>query len=336
MSAKEVSITRLEAADRRVLVEACDVLTRHDLVRQTDDFVREAQLLSARLSESLRRSLIEFRRFGHPSGGILIRHVPLGGVPPTPDRAAAAVGAKLPAAAAMSVLVACLGDQYGFRPELGGNIVQDILPVRGFEDQQISIGSTIDIEAHTEMAFSLFRSDYLALLCVRPDHERKAGTTLHSIDQILPLLDEATIRTLRQARFRTMVDPSFLLGDGITEDIWVEPVEVLSGPEQRPRMRFDLDGTKGNDPESQAALEEFAGAAAKARSIVRLDAGDLLIIDNNRALHGRTPFAPRYDGCDRWLLRAFVTKDLRRSEHVRPGDGRIVEPDYDREANSAA
>jgi len=43
---------------------------------------------------------------------------------------------------------------------------------------------------------------------------------------------------------------------------------------------------------------------------VVLDDGDLLVIDNDRAVHGRTAFTPRYDGTDRWLRRALVVTSL--------------------------
>jgi hypothetical protein len=42
---------------------------------------------------------------------------------------------------------------------------------------------------------------------------------------------------------------------------------------------------------------------------VTLDEGDLLVVDNRRALHGRVPFEARHDGSDRWLLRAYVWAD---------------------------
>jgi L-asparagine oxygenase len=323
-----LSISQLTGPDQDVLAEACRHLAPYDLVSETEDFVLEAQLWFSRLSERLRRSLIVFRRFGHPSGGMLIRDIPIGAVPPTPEHADAAVGVTQSGAAAMSVLLAGLGDQYGFRPELGGNIIQDILPVFGFETEQISLGSTVDLKDHTEMAFSRFRSDYVALLCVRQDHNRQAGTTLSAIDGMLPLLDPEVIQLLSQPRFRTKVDPSFRIGDRLAEEIWIDPIRVFNGSTRRPRLRVDFAETEGKDAAAQGALDALAAAANEARCVVRLEAGDMLIVDNDRAVHGRTPFAPRYDGNDRWLLRSFVTRDLRRSESARPADNRIVEPDY--------
>jgi L-asparagine oxygenase len=55
---------------------------------------------------------------------------------------------------------------------------------------------------------------------------------------------------------------------------------------------------------------------------VALEAGDLLIVDNSVAVHGRSPFTPRFDGTDRWVQRAFVVADLTASEADR--NGRVI------------
>jgi L-asparagine oxygenase len=55
-----------------------------------------------------------------------------------------------------------------------------------------------------------------------------------------------------------------------------------------------------------------------------LAAGDVLLLDNARAVHGRSPFAPRFDGTDRFVVRSFVTCDLGRSRHARFGDSRMI------------
>jgi L-asparagine oxygenase len=317
----------LSAADRAALEAAADIPGSE--VADSDAYVLDAQLRAATLSPELRRTLLTFRRRGHASGGLLIRRVPIGVVPQTPRQPGGEAWDSLAVAlAAMSVLVAPLGEQYGFRPELGGRIVQDILPVAGFEAEQISLGSTVDLEPHVEMAFSPYRSDYVALLCLRQDPEQVAGTTLSSIDDMLPHLTPGTVEMLRTDRFKTKVDASFRLSDTLAEEIWVEGIRVLDGPRERPHLRVDFAETVGTDAAARAALAELQAAAVRVATTTRLRAGDLLVIDNHRAVHGRTPFRPRYDGSDRWLLRSFVTKDLRPSEQVRRADSRIVEADY--------
>lgn len=55
------------------------------------------------------------------------------------------------------------------------------------------------------------------------------------------------------------------------------------------------------------------------REDVHLDAGEVLLFDNCRLVHGRAPFRPRYDGTDRWLRKAVATADLARTRARRSG-----------------
>jgi hypothetical protein len=75
----------------------------------------------------------------------------------------------------------------------------------------------------------------------------------------------------------------------------------------------------GTDSEAQRALETLAAAVAEHHTGVVLEAGDLLVVDNALAVHGRTPFTPRFDGSDRWLQRTFVVADLAPSAGERLG-----------------
>ena len=63
---------------------------------------------------------------------------------------------------------------------------------------------------------------------------------------------------------------------------------------------------------------------------VVLEAGDLLVVDNTVAVHGRSPFVPRFDGTDRWLQRTFVVTDLAPSAAERRG--RVIVTEFGRAA----
>jgi hypothetical protein len=54
------------------------------------------------------------------------------------------------------------------------------------------------------------------------------------------------------------------------------------------------------------ALIALHAAVKQSTKHMVLRTGDLLVIDNYRAVHGRTPFVPRYDGTGRWLKRSLV------------------------------
>jgi L-asparagine oxygenase len=299
-----------------------------DLVADPDGFVAQAErhvcVLPGRLLDCLRA----FRRYGSPTGGLLVRGLPTYEVPATPADPALAIGTRLTAAGLLGIVSAVIGDQYGFRPELDGHIIQDIIPVAGFEDTQQSVSSDAELYTHVELAFTDDRADNLALFCLRADHERVAGTTLSPIEAMLPLLSDNAVDILRQPRFKTTVDTSFLRGIGRNDPLYIGPIQVFTGSAGRPRIRADFAETTGTDRDAQAALDALRHAAQEVAVMIRLEPGDLLLIDNHHAFHGRTPFRARWDGEDRWLLRTSITRDLSRTAAHRPGDARVVDTDY--------
>ncbi|MFJ1767910.1 TauD/TfdA family dioxygenase [Amycolatopsis sp. NPDC088138] len=318
----------LDTTQKHALTAAIDDCQYTNPVADPDAYVLEAQLLSDHMPRYLRAALLDLRAKGSTAGGLLIRNVPLGNVPATPEHADLGTGTMLSAAKALSVLVAPLGEQFGFKPELGGQIIQDILPVAGFEETQQSISSTSLLEMHCETAFTDTRADFIALLCLRADPEHPAATLLSPVSDVLARLDHDTCKALRQSRFATTVDGSFLRGSGIPGPLYVQPIRVLTGSEDTPRLRCDFAETIGLDSDSQSALDRLHQAASEAARRIYLEPGDLLIVDNHGSFHGRSPFPRRGDGRDRWLLRAFIARDLARSAANRPGNGRIVEIDY--------
>jgi L-asparagine oxygenase len=327
---QDLLVIELGEEDRAALRDAARVLGGHDPVRDPESFVADVQVQAARLSEPTRRALHAFRRFGSDSGGLLIRGMPIDDVPATPLTTGGPVGIRLPAAAVMSVLAATLGEQFGFKPDRDGQILQDVVPVAGEERIQSSISSDVRLKDHVEMAFSEFRPDFVMLACLRPDHDRVAGTTLASGRRTLELLDGRTAAVLRQKRFKTAVDESFLRSSGYSEQIWIGPIAVLGGEEARPSLRADFAETRSLDGDEIAAkaLLALRDAAVSVAVEVQLMAGDVLVVDNHHAFHGRTPFQARGDGLDRWLLRTYLTRDLARSKSQRPGDERVIDIDY--------
>jgi L-asparagine oxygenase len=320
-----LSLTSEEESRLRHAAQSC---VDAGIVSDPEAFVSQAQRCVSCLPAEVTDCLRYFRRYGSPSGGILVRGCPVFEVPRTPEDPLLSVGTTLPAAGVLGIIVAIIGDQYGFQPELAGHIVQDIVPVAGFEKTQQSISSEADLYKHVESAFTEDRPDYVALFCLRADHDKIAGTTLSPVEAMLPRLPAGAVDFLRQPRFKTTVDASFLRGIGNTDPIYIGPIRVLTGSMSHPRIRADFAETTGLDIAAQAALDQLRQAADEAAIEIRLEPGDLLLVDNHHAFHGRTPFRARGDGADRWLLRTFVTRDLSRSEAHRPDDGRVIDTDY--------
>ncbi|MBU6317632.1 MAG: TauD/TfdA family dioxygenase, partial [Acidobacteria bacterium] len=200
-------------------------------------------------------------------------------------------------------------------------IVQNIVPVAGTAERQVSTSSKVELMFHTEAAFHPHRPRYLVLLCLRGDPA--AHTTLSSIDEVLPLLPHHIVDTLSAPRFRTAVDESYLHG---RQNVLGAPMAVLGGDRRRPTMVFDADLMVGVDAEADHALQVFGEAVAAHCTSVGLCAGDVLVVDNTVAVHGRTPYTPRFDGTDRWLQRSFVVADLAPSAGERMG--RVVVTEF--------
>lgn len=273
-----------------------------------------ARRLTRRLPDGIAEAVLEFADHPPASGAVVIRPLPVGDLPPTPP----APGHRAPGWMASEVVLLTvarlLGQPIGYAPEHGGRIVQDIVPVAATADQQISTSSSCDLMFHTETAFHPYRPRYLLLSCLRGDEH--AATTLMSIHGILAHLDERSIEIMRQPRFRLAVDASFL--DGRPNRLG-EPLAILTGTLAEPTFVFDADLMSGIDPEAQAVVEAISSVIADHHSGVVLEAGDLLIVDNQLAVHGRTRYQPRYDGTDRWLQRSFVVPDLAPSAADRRG-----------------
>jgi hypothetical protein len=99
-----------------------------------------------------------------------------------------------------------------------------------------------------------------------------------------------------------------------------QKVAVFFGDPRSPYIRLDpyFMDLERIDAEARQALQALTDSIDASLAGVVLQPGDTCFIDNYRAVHGRNPFRPRYDGNDRWLKRINVTRDLRKSRSVRP------------------
>ena len=195
------------------------------------------------------------------------------------------------------------GQPYGFDNEQGGALVQDLFPIKKNETEQISSSSKIELEIHTETAFHPDAPGYIVLFCVRGDEN--AGTTFVELEDVMAGLTQKDIGVLSKKSFITTVDKSFL--DEGEENKEIKTKILHEGGE---RMVYDMTAMRGENEESQTALNRFTELVHKEKHTVYLETGQIAIVDNWRTAHGRTQFIPRYDGTDRWLKRVMVRKTV--------------------------
>jgi L-asparagine oxygenase len=306
----------VESFGERLSFESTGLAGRPD-VALDDAFVAHAGRASRLLSAEVHDALIAFTDAPDPSGALLLRNLPVGELPATPERPTAPVDKDRFTEFVLLTVARRLGQPVGYEPEHGGDLVQNIVPTRDAAARQVSTSSKVELMFHTEAAFHPFRPRYLLLLCLKGDPS--AITTLSSIHEVLPHLPAEVIDTLFEPRFRTAVDESYLHGRA---NVLGAPMPVLSGARTTPSMVFDADLMVGIDAAADQALQVLAEAVSSYRTGVALESGDLLVVDNTVAVHGRSPFTPRFDGTDRWLQRTFVVSDLALSAADR--NGRVI------------
>ena len=90
----------------------------------------------------------------------------------------------------------------------------------------------------------------------------------------------------------------------------VKPVPILSQNGSGLQMVVDPAYMSVADEDAHDAVTGFCQAIDEHLTEVVLKPGDLLILNNHRAVHGRRPFKPTYSGRDRWLKRVNVARDF--------------------------
>lgn len=309
-------------------------------------FQRRAAVLAHELPRDLREALVEFRLY-EPSGALLLSGIEVDDdrIGPTPEHwcpTTDAVSPTLREEIIFSLLAQLLGDPFGYATLHNGLLVHNIIPIRAYQNEQIAFGSAKELDWHTEEAFHPHRSAYTSLMCLRNPND--APTTYYDVaDLEIGERDRAVLRrpsfatrpsgshSAERNEFEALVPVaeqeraarSFAEIEQLHTTPAVQP--VLFGDDDSPYICVDPDCMTALDEEADAALQRLIAEVNRKIQDVALAPGDVLFIDNFRAIHGRKPFAARFDGNDRWLKRMNVARDLRPSRRRRlTPAGRII------------
>jgi hypothetical protein len=270
---------------------------------QAADVADAAAGIAHSLPGGLLASLREFRA-GEMAHAIRISNLPLdtGQLPPTSIDSYLNVPK---ATAVLGLLASVLGDLYGFAAQQGGKLINDIMPSpESVEIGNISSGSREPFPFHTEDTFHSCFPDYVMFLCLKnPD--------------LVPLLISAPDSPVSGDMWNLLSKPGFphraspSHGGDDAPAAWVR---ILFGHSRAPSIRVNLanldrSGLGGRERDAVCALETMLRRNA---TEIPLHVADCVILDNMRTVHGRKPFQARFDGSDRWLKRAIVSRDFRR------------------------
>jgi hypothetical protein len=301
-----------EASSAFGRLTAAAVADMPEQLRETD-LVRLAELAYDMPAE-IRRQLVRFRYSG--TGGMVLSGLPVDvdAIGPTPtDMAARNLPLEVRRVDLMLILLASLlGDPVSYAEVQGGRLILDILPVKGDENTQLGSSSRGSLEWHTEDAWNDFRADWFMLFCLR--NPQQAATTFARVDDAIPPGTAPDV--LFRESFRLKPDSSHAPPG---KESLPKQISLLSGDRSAPFVRMDPAFMEDVDEDSDRARDDLKAAFDKVLQDVVLEPGDIFVVDNRRAVHGRKPFQARFDGTDRWLRLVNVTADLRRSEGHRGG-----------------
>lgn len=322
----EDNIIILDETENEILK---DITTRfsYNPAKEPELFCQEAKELSDLLPEKIKQRLVDFAKNGNNYGFLLFKNIIVDEYGITPETNKLYLGEQTLLAKIQCILLSFIGDIIAYEAEGGGHLVQDIVPVKNMENNQTSVGSTIELEVHTEQAFSRLKPDLLSLGCLRGD--LNALTYILPVGRILENLEREEIELLFQPLWNTKVDLSFKLnGNEFIDGDVRGPLSILNGSVCDPTLVFDQDLMFGTTEFAEVMIDKIVDTYYNHRIKYNLQPGEIILVDNNRAIHGRSPFFPRYDGNDRFLVRSFGTFDYEKSAYARPRGKRFVSAIY--------
>lgn len=295
-------------------------------------FIREAALSAHELPRAVRRTLYDFKLEEPAAGLLLISGWPVddASIGPTPShwKLVKSGGPSFTEETLMMLLGSLLGEPVGWSTQQDGRLIHHVMPIREHEHAQLGSGSRELLWWHNEDAFHALRPDYVILMCLR-NHDRVA-TTYGSLEHIQ--LEPWQVTKLFEPHYTIRPDnshqPAARGDDGYDSAGYAsiaqmnnapERIAVFYGDRSSPYLRLDpyFMAPVEHDPEAQLALDALVKAMDAAMVDLVLAPGDVCILDNHRAVHGRRPFQARFDGTDRWLERILIARDLRRSRTSR-------------------
>jgi L-asparagine oxygenase len=327
-STNKNSVLELNNEEIESLINMSSIL-RINPSEEPDHFCKHAKMLSDCIYDRIKHTIYNFIKYGSETGFLLIKTIPIddSSLPDTPPDNTYKVGEKTTLAKIQSIIMGVFSHLIAYEAEGYGRLFQDVVPTKSMSKDQTSLGSNTELEIHTEQAFSKLKPDLISLACIRGDPS--AITYILPVKHIIDNMSQEENELLRKPLWKTGVDLSFKLNghEFIDGDIR-GPLPIIQGSIDDPQLVFDQDLMTGITEESDKIIKKIVDIYYKHRLSHNLKPGEIIIIDNRRAVHGRSPFFPNFDGKDRFLIRCFSTLDYAKSSYARADSGRVISAIY--------
>ena len=296
--------------------------------KNTELYCHQVKNLCEHIPERIKKELDNFKKESKYSC-ILFKDFPIdtSKLVSTPETNRNSIGSSTLISKIQALLVSYISDLIAYEGEGYGYLFQDIVPIESMSKEQVSVGSDIELEIHTEQAFSKLKPDLLCLTCLRSNSD--AFTYILPVNHILHYISKETHDLLLQPLWNFGIDLSFKINNDEFIDGNIRgPFPILQHYDNKPYLLFDQNLISGITPQATKIISEIIEIYYTHRLKHCLQPGDILIINNNIAVHGRSPFKAKYDGYDRFLVRCFGLYNLDKSLYARTHNSRVVEAIY--------
>lgn len=271
---------------------------------------------------------------GNESGFIIILTItlPINTIVKTPNSNKHSIGSSTILAKIQAIFLSFLGEIISYEAEGNGNLLQDVIPIQNNGSNQTSYSSDIELEIHTEQAFSKIKPDILSLACLRGDEN--ALTYLLPLQKILDNVFKHDYELLLKPLWKIGIDLTFKKENHkFIEGNIRGPLSILNENSElnsKPTLIFDQDLMNGITEEANILKQKIVDIYYKERISFNLKSGEIILIDNRYTLHGRSKFIPKFDGQDRFLIRCFgiIDNNYEKTLYARPNNRRMVSAIY--------
>lgn len=198
--------------------------------------------------------------------------------------------------ALMGVTKACGLTPFSYLEEKNGALVHEITPIEKDNNQSISSEGTIEFDFHTDGAYlpRSIRPHSLSLICL--EDQKRTGTNLVRINDIIHQLSSESRSILFQPRFAHVAPETFHVKNKyITNSV----LDLVDGHYE---IKVALHSITALDTSALEALNELKQLTKEILTTKEWHSGDLLIFNNLRCLHGRGEIKGK-----RWLQRCYGT-----------------------------
>jgi len=189
----------------------------------------------------------------------------------------------------LSLIGSELGQPFTWNSNQNGRLITNIMPSKGKEiENGKSSACRVELSLHTEDAFHPLTCKYLILLCVHNPNNIK--TMISNINNIN--LDKKTWKILEQDRYLILPDIHNIEINEYKK--YAQPLSLIyynNNNEKSIRIDFDFTQPFNNqDEEALNALNDLKKQLIYHVNDVPLQSGDIIILNNEKVVHGRREF----------------------------------------------